>query len=101
MIEQIWNRSQRREAAQSVNAKSNFKLVLEKFSCSGFVLLIFLIFSFNLSLAPSIKTHTKTQEIAETLFFKIFRGSMPPDLLEVHEDLLVGKIRVRPPPKNF
>ena len=38
--------------------------IIGQSSCSCFVSLIFLIFSFHLSLAPCIKTHTKTQEMA-------------------------------------
>ena len=38
--------------------------VIGQSSCSGFVSLIFSIFSCHLSLAPCIKTHTKTQEMA-------------------------------------
>ena len=42
-------------------------------SCSRFVSLIFLIFSFHLSLAQCIKTHTKTQEMAlKRLYFSKF-----------------------------
>ena len=41
--------------------------------------------------------------INETLFFKIFLGSMPPDPLEVlAPKARVGQIRIRPsPPKKF
>ena len=58
---------------RNINWSGNFSLRVGQSSCSGFVSLIFLIFSFHLLLAPCIKTDAKTQN------FKIFRGSMPPD----------------------
>ena len=48
-------------------------------SCSCFVSVIFLIFSFHLSLAPCIKTHTKTQEMAlRDSIFQNFPGEHAP-----------------------
>ena len=69
-------------------------------SCSCFVSVIFLIFSFHLSLAPCIKTHTKTQEMAlKRLYFSKFSwGACPRTPLEV---LASGKFLFAPPPKNF
>ena len=43
-----------------LNYSGNFYLRVGQSLCSCFVSLIFLIFSFYLSLAPCIKTHTKT-----------------------------------------
>ena len=84
---------------RNIYHSDNFYLRVGQSSCSCFVSLIFLIFSFHLSLAPSIKTHTKTQEMTlKKLFFEIFLGSMPPTLLEVlAPKARVGQIRVRPP----
>ena len=67
-------------------------------SCSCFVSVIFLIFSFHLSLAPCIKTHTKTQEMAlKRLYFSKFSwGACPRTPVEV---LASGKFLFAPPPK--
>ena len=94
----------RGEIVRNINYSGNFYLRFGQSSCSCFVSLIFLIFSFHLSLASCIKTHTKSQQngIKETLFFKIFLGSVPPDPLKVLASLArVGQIRVRPPPPKF
>ena len=54
----------------NISYSGNFYLRVGQSSCSCFVSLIFLIFSFHLSLAPCIKTHTKTQEMAlKRLYF--------------------------------
>ena len=69
-------------------------------SCSCFVSVIFLIFSFHLSLAPCIKTHTKTQEMAlKRLYFSKFSwGACPRTRLDVFAPLArVGRIPVCPP----
>ena len=69
-------------------------------SCSCFVSVIFLIFSFHLSLAPCIKTHTKMQEMAlKRLYFSKFSwGAYPRIPLEVLAPLArVGQIPVCPP----
>ena len=73
-------------------------------SCSCFVSVIFLIFSFHLSLAPCIKTHTKMQEMAlKRLYFSKFSwGACLRTLLDVLAPLTrVGQIPVCPPPPNF
>ena len=58
---------------RNINLSGNFCLRVGQSSCSCFVLLIFLIFSFHLSLAPCIKTHTKMQEMAlKRLYFSKF-----------------------------
>ena len=85
---------------RNINYSGNFYLRVGRSSCSCFVSLIFLIFSFHLSLAPRIKTHTKTQEMAlKRLYFSKFSwGACPRTSLEVlAPSARVGKIRVRPP----
>ena len=87
---------------RNINYSGNFYLRVGQSSCSCFVSLIFLIFSFHLSLALCIKTHTKTQEMAlKRLYFsKFFRGACPQTSLEVlAASARVGQIRVYPPPK--
>ena len=66
---------------RNINYSGNFYLRVGQSSSSCFVSLIFLIFSFHLSLAPCIKTHTKTQEMAlKRLYFSKFSwGACPPD----------------------
>ena len=49
---------------RNINYSGNLYLRVGQSSCSCFVSLIFSIFSFHLSLARCIKTHTKTQEMA-------------------------------------
>ena len=68
-------------------------------SYSCFVSVIFLIFSFHLSLAPCIKTHTKMQEMAlKRLYFSKFSWGCPRTLLDVLAPLTrVGQIPVCPP----
>ena len=88
---------------RNITYSGNFYLRFGQSSCSCFVSLTFLIFSFHLSLAPCIKTHTKTQEMAlKRLYFsKFFRGACPRTSLEVlAASARVGQIRVCPP-KNF
>ena len=64
---------------RNINYSGNFYLRVGQSSCSCFVSLIFLIFSFHLSLAPCIKTHTKTQEMAlKRLVFQNFSGEHAP-----------------------
>ena len=87
---------------RNINYSGNFYLRVGQSSCSCFVSLIFLVFSFHLSLAPCIKTHTKTQEMAlKRLYFsKSFRGACPQTSLEVlAASARVEQIRVCPPPK--
>ena len=65
---------------RNINYSVNFCLRVGQSSCLCFVSLIFLIFSFHLSLAPYIKTHTKTQEMAlkKRLYFSKFSwGACP------------------------
>ena len=58
---------------RNINLSGNFYLRVGQSFCSCFVSLIFLIFSFHLSLAPCIKTHTKMQEMAlKRLYFSKF-----------------------------
>ena len=87
---------------RNMNYSGNFYLRVGQSSCSCFVLLIFLIFSFHLSLAPCIKTHTKTQEMAlKRLYFSKFSWrACPRTPLQVLAPWArVGQIRVCPPPK--
>ena len=89
---------------RNINYSENFYLRVGQSSCSCFVSLIFLIFSFHLSLAPCIKTHTKTQEMAlKRLYFSKFSwGACPRTPREVlAPSARVGQIRVRPPPPKF
>ena len=86
--------------SQKYKLVRQFYLRFGQSSCSCFVSLIFLIFSFHLSLAPCIKTHTKTQEMAlKRLYFSKFSwGAWPRTPLEVlclqHES---GKFVSAPP----
>ena len=70
---------------RNINYSGNFYLRVGQSSCSCFVSLIFLIFSFHLSLAPCIKIHTKTQEVTlKRLYFPNFSwGACPRTPLEV------------------
>ena len=89
---------------RNISYSANFYLRVGQSSCSCFVSLIFLIFSFHWSLTPCIKTHNKTQEMAlKRLYFSKFSwGACPWTPLEVLTPLaLVGQIRVRPPPPKF
>ena len=82
---------------RNINYSGNFYLGVGQSSCSCFVSLIFLIFSFHLSLAPYIKTHTKRQEMAlKRLYFSKFSwGACPRTPLEVLTPS--AQIRVHPP----
>ena len=85
---------------RNINYLGNFYLRVGQSSCSCFVSLIFVLFSFHLSLAPCIKTHTKTQEMAlKRLYFSKFSWrACPRTLLEVlTPSARVGQIRVCPP----
>ena len=85
---------------RNINYLGNFYLRVGQSSCSCFVSLIFLIFSFHLSLAPCIKTHTKTQEIKlKRLYFSKFSWEACPwtPLEVLAPSARVGQIRVRPP----
>ena len=85
---------------RSISYSGNLYSRVGQSSCSCFVSVIFLIFSFHLSLAPCIKTHTKTQEMAlKRLYFSKFSWracSRTP--LEILAPLArVGQIPVYPP----
>ena len=85
---------------RKINYSGNFYLRVGQSSCSCFVSLIFLIFSFHLSLAPCIKTHTKTQEMPlKRLYFSKFSwGACPRTPLGVlAPSARVGQIRASPP----
>ena len=85
---------------RNINYSGNFYSGVGQSFCSCFVSLIFIIFSFHLSFAPCIKTHTKTQEMAlKRLYFtKFSRENMPRTPLEVLAPSAgVGQIRVCPP----
>ena len=91
---------------RNVNYSGNFYLRVGQSSCSGFVSLIFLIFSFHLSLAPC-QNHTKTPHqnagngIKETLFFKIFLESMPLDPPRGSRAFGASRANSCPRPPNF
>ena len=85
---------------RNINYSGNFYLRVGQSSCSCFVSLIFLIFSFHLSLASRIKTHTKTQEVTlKILYFPKFSwGACHRTPLEVlAPSARVGQIPVRSP----
>ena len=85
---------------RNINWLGNFYLRVGQSSCSCFVSLIISIFSFHLSLAPCIKTHTKMQEMAlkRHYFSKFSWGACPRTPLKVLTPLAqVRQIRVRPP----
>ena len=89
---------------RNINYSGNFYLRVGQSSCSCFVSLIFLIFSFHLSLAPCIKTYTKTQEMAlkRPYFSKFSWGACPRTPLKILAPLArVGQIRVAPPQKKI
>ena len=84
---------------QNISYSGNLYSRVGQSSCSCFVSVIFLIFSFHLSLAPCIKTHTKMQEMAlKRLYFSKFSWGCPQTLLDVLAPLTrVGQIHVCPP----
>ena len=89
---------------RNINYLGNFYLRVVQSSCSCFVSLIFSIFSFHLSLAPCMKTHTKMQEMAlKRLYFsKFFWGACPRTPLKVlTPSARSGKFVSAPPPPQF
>ena len=87
---------------RNINLSGNFCLRVGQSSCSCFVLLIFLIFSFHLSLAPCIKTHTKMQEMAlKRLYFSKFSWRACPGPPRGSHAFGASQANLCLPPQNF
>ena len=87
---------------RNINLSGNFCLRVGQSSCSCFVLLIFLIFSFHLSLAPCIKTHTKMQEMAlKRLYFSKFSWRACPGPPRGSHAFGASQANSCLPPQNF